>query len=64
MKREICNLAPGDLPAILKIQGFVINKFESEIDASVVDCLLSSKFCFELKLHIWKTICPCQKSKS
>ena len=39
MKREICNLALGDLPQILQMEGFVINKFESEIDASVVACL-------------------------
>ena len=44
MKREICNLALGDLPAILKIEGFVVNKFESDIDASVVDCLQSFVF--------------------
>ena len=44
MKREICNLALGDLPAILKVEGFVINKFESDIDASVVDCLQSFVF--------------------
>ena len=39
VKREICNLALGDLPAIVRTDGFVMNKFESEIDASVVDCL-------------------------
>ena len=44
MRREICNLALGDLPAILKTEGFVINKFESEIDASVVDCLQNFVF--------------------
>lgn len=45
MRREICNLALGDLPAILMTeQGFVINKFESEIDASVVACLKNFVF--------------------
>ena len=39
MRREICNLALGDFPSIVKTEGFVMNKFESEIDASVVDCL-------------------------
>ena len=39
IRREICNLALGDLPAIIKTEGFVMNKFVSDIDASVVDCL-------------------------
>eukprot|EP00092_Neocalanus_flemingeri_P004033 GFUD01004341.1.p1 GENE.GFUD01004341.1~~GFUD01004341.1.p1 ORF type:complete len:406 (-),score=130.77 GFUD01004341.1:4-1221(-) len=39
VKREICNLAFGDLPYILEQKSFVVNKFDTELDPSVVDCL-------------------------
>ena len=39
MKREICNLAFGDLPAILSTEAFVVNKFDTDLDGDVVDCL-------------------------
>ena len=39
IKREICNLALGDLPAILSSKAFVINKFDTDLDGDVVDCL-------------------------
>ena len=39
VKREICNLAFGDLPAILSTEAFVVNKFDTDLDGDVVDCL-------------------------
>ena len=39
VRREICNLAFGDLPAILSAKSFVVNKFETELDPTVVDCI-------------------------
>ena len=41
VRREICNLAFGDLGAILSAQSFVVNKFDTELDSTVVDCLRS-----------------------
>jgi len=38
-RREICNLAFGDLPQIVKQDAFVVNKFDSALDPTVVDCL-------------------------
>jgi len=39
VRREICNLAFGDLPYILDQKAFVVNKFDTELDPTVVDCL-------------------------
>ena len=39
VKREICNLAFGDLADILEQKAFVINKLDSELDPTVVECL-------------------------
>lgn len=39
VRREICNLAFGDLPYILDQKSFVVNKFDTELDPTVVDCL-------------------------
>ena len=39
VRREICNLAFGDLPQILQQEAFVVNKFDTELDHTVVDCL-------------------------
>lgn len=41
VRREICNLAFGDLGAVLSAQSFVVNKFDTELDSTVVDCLRS-----------------------
>ena len=41
VRREICNLAFGDLGAVLAAQSFVVNKFDTELDSTVVDCLRS-----------------------
>merc|ERR1719233_1236269 len=37
VRREICNLAFGDLPDILGQKTFVVNKFETDLDPTVVD---------------------------
>ena len=39
MRRDICNLGFGDLPAILVSEAFVVNKLDSEVDPSLVTCL-------------------------
>ena len=42
LRREICVLSLMDLPKILEyseVEGFVINKFDTLLDSSVVDCL-------------------------
>ncbi|XP_023346425.1 beta-1,3-galactosyl-O-glycosyl-glycoprotein beta-1,6-N-acetylglucosaminyltransferase 3 [Eurytemora carolleeae] len=39
IRREICVLSLLDLPAILQEKGFVMNKFDSDLDPSVVTCL-------------------------
>ena len=41
VRREICNLAFGDLAAILASEAFVVNKFDTDLDSTVVDCLRS-----------------------
>jgi len=38
-RREICNLALADLPQILKQEAFVVNKFDSALDPTIVECL-------------------------
>ena len=39
VRREICNLAFGDLGAVIAAESFVVNKFDTELDSTVVDCL-------------------------
>jgi len=39
VRREICNLAFGDMPYIIDQKSFVMNKFETDLDPTVVDCL-------------------------
>ena len=41
VRREICNLAFGDLGAVIAAESFVVNKFDTELDSTVVDCLRS-----------------------
>ena len=41
VRREICNLAFGDLGAVLGAEAFVVNKFDTDLDSTVVDCLKS-----------------------
>jgi len=38
-RREICNLALPDLPQIIKQEAFVVNKFDSALDPTIVECL-------------------------
>ena len=39
-RREICNLALGDLPQILGVtDAFLANKFDSALDPQVTECL-------------------------
>ena len=38
-RRQICNLAFGDLPRILQQDAFAVNKFDTKLDQTVVDCL-------------------------
>jgi len=38
-RREICNLALADLPQILNQEAFVVNKFDSGLDPTIVECL-------------------------
>jgi len=44
VKREICNLAFGDLTHILEHNAFVMNKFDTKLDPTVVDCLRYSVY--------------------
>ena len=39
MRREICNLAIGDLPAIIGAKAFMVNKIETAIDSVLAECL-------------------------
>ena len=41
VRREICNLAFPDLPSVLTAHSFVVNKFDTSLDPTVVDCLRS-----------------------
>jgi len=38
-KRDICVLTLQDLPNILQTTGFMMNKFDSDLDFAVVDCI-------------------------